>query len=234
MKKYLIIIAAILLTVSAQAQTEILSDNYPTYPYKTKTFGPNRKHCIYFFSNYGLNIPTQNNFDINVIRSGQLNLGYGYKRKFTSFADLALEVSYNNNFHHLNKESREKFDTITEWKTIRTFQNGIQGNAFLRIYLTKKRGNYIGTFVDLGFFTTYHIKSGYHKYLKNKDIMIKQREYPKEIFTELNYGPSVSIGRNYFSVFAQYNLNSIYTDKVEKNPIPQLVAGVKLSIYSRD
>lgn len=231
MKKYIISLSVLLVSLGGFAQTVLIQEDEPQRVYEETNWGPNRQYFGYWFYDYGFAIPTETKYDIKIGSSAHWNMGYAYKVKTLSFMDIGLEGSYSNYFFELNDAVRESFDTTRNWDKIRTFQNGVQGQAFLRFYLSPKRGNYFGTYLDLGFYADYHWKSGWYKKLKDDDLKIKQRDYANSDFVPLSYGPSIAFGRNQISAFAQYNLNAVLDENVTMNPMPKLIFGVKLNMY---
>lgn len=233
MKKYIFSLAVLLISLNTFAQAVLIEETEPERVYQKTKWGINRQHFGYWFLDMGFFIPTQAKYDIAIGKSTQWDFGYAYKIKTLKFMDLGLEASLSNNYLHLNKTARASFDTTRNWKKIKAFQNGIRGNIFLRFYLSPKRGNFMGTYLDLGFFANYHTSSSWVKKFKDKSIKIKQREYAKSDFMPLSYGPSIAFGRNQLSAFARYNLNSVLDDKVNLNPMPQLVFGFKFNLYKQ-
>lgn len=234
MKKILVAFIISFLAIPTFAQTILLQDTEPDRVFKETNWGPNRQHFGYWFIDYGMAIPTESKSDIQVASSGQWNFGYAYKMKVFKLMDFGLEISYNNVFMNLNENTRESFDTTRNWDKIRSFQNGLQANAILRFYLNPKRGNYFGPYIDLGFFANYNWGSGWYKEYKDDDLSILQTEYKNGDFSQIAYGPSFSFGRNQLAAFAQYNMNSILDKDVNLNPMPKLIFGVKMNLYSQN
>ena len=231
MNRYIITISLILASVGSFAQTVLIEEDEPQRVYEETQWGPNRQYFGYWFYDYGFAIPTEVKYDIRIGTSGHWNMGYAYKFKTLNFMDIGLEASYSNYFFELDKNPRESFDTVKNWEKIRTFQNGIQAQAFLRFYFSPKRGDYFGTYLDLGFYADYHMSSGWYKKIKNDDLKIKQKEFENGDFIPLSYGPAIAFGRNQITAFAQYNLNSVLAEQVNLNPMPQLIFGIKLNMY---
>ncbi len=232
MKQTLLILFIGLISATAFSQAVIIEENEPDRVYKETKWGPNRQHFGYWFWNYGFAIPTEAKYDIKIASSGQSNFGYAYKIKTLKFMDVGLKLSYSNKFLNLNDNTIELFDTTKNWDKIRTFQNGMQAEAFLRFYLQSRRGNYFGPYIDLGFYADYHLRSGWYKRYKDDNLSIKQKEYRNSDFNQLSYGPTFSFGMNYISAFAQYNLNSVLTDEPTLNPMPSLIFGVNFALFS--
>jgi hypothetical protein len=232
MKKILFLLLAGLIISPAFSQAVLIEENEPDRVYNETKWGPNRQHFGYWYWNYGFAIPTETKYDVKIAASGQHTLGYAYKIKALKFMDVGLKLAYSNKFYNLNENTIELFDTTRNWDKIRTFQNGIQSEMFLRFYLKGKRGNYFGPHIDLGFYADYHLKSGWYKRYKDDDIAINQTEYRNGDFNQLSYGPTFAFGVNSISAFAQYNLNSVLTNDVNLNPMPSLIFGVNFNLFA--
>ena len=232
MKKLFAIILILCFTITAFSQAVLLSKTDPSDTYKETKWGPNKRHFGHWFVNYGLPIPTSSeNNSLHTFRSGTWNLGYAYKIKVLKFMDIGLDASYSNHFYtyYYNKYSDGKTSKL------RTYQNGIKGNMYLRFHLNAHRGNFFGWYVDLGFYADSHIQSG----IKEKAKEPRQKKYKTKTrdddrFTPLTYGPTFALGFNQYSIFAQYNLEEVLTNKeyINGSNMPQLIIGIKLNLYS--
>jgi hypothetical protein len=232
MKKMILLFAIFGVILSGYSQTVLLEDDEPDRVFDETQWGPNRQYFGYWFWAYGLPVPIGSDSYLKLGTSGKFNFGYAYKLKTFSFMDIGAELSYNNCFFSLDENTMQSFDTIREWDKIRSFQNGLEAQMFLRFYLNPKRGNYFGPYVDLGFWANYHMNSGWLKKYKDDDIKLHQREYANSDFIPLTYGPYFSFGRNQISAFAQYNLSAVLSEDAVLDPMPDFVIGFKLNLYS--
>ncbi len=232
MKYFLSFILTISLLSHLSAQTVVLEDDDPKKVYEETDWGPNQQHFGCWFVNYGLPVPVNTESSLKTASSGHWNFGYAYKMKIFAFMDIGGELSYSNYFYALDASSRETIAPNKDWDKIRSKQNGMKANLFFRFYMSPRRGNYLGTYLDLGFYTDYHMSSGWMYKLKDDFIKEKVSLKQNEDFETLIYGPSLAFGRDQFNFFAQYNVNSVLTSKSSFPEMPAFVCGLKINMYS--
>ncbi|MEA3447085.1 MAG: hypothetical protein U9Q98_01360 [Bacteroidota bacterium] len=223
----------LILISAASSQTVVISEENPDRVYEETDWGPNKQHFGYWFVNYGLPVPLMTDNHLKTLSSGHWNAGYAYKIRMFSFMDVAAELSYSNYFYALNKDARE--DVIwpgQNWDKIRTKQNGLKASLFFRLYMNPKRGNYFGTYVDLGGFVDYHLSSGWVYKYKDDDYKRMLRVRHDDDFETFNYGPTVALGRDQFSLFVQYNMKDVIAGRSSYPDMPHFIFGLKINMYS--
>ncbi len=220
------------LILPVASQTVVIEDDNPGDVYEETAWGPNEQHFGYWFVSYGLPVPITTDNNLKTAISGHLNFGYAYKHKLLSFVDIGAELSYSNYFYALDEPSRDALAPNKDWDKIRSKQNGMKANIFFRFYMSPRRGNYLGTYLDLGFYADYHMSSGWMYKLKDDFIKEKVSLKQNEDFETLTYGPSLAFGRDQFNFFAQYNITSVLTSKSTFPEMPAFVCGLKINMYS--
>lgn len=234
MKRILFFSAWLLIVISgASAQTIVISEDNPDRVYEETDWGPNKQHFGYWFVNYGMPVPITTENHLKTMASGHWNAGYAYKIRMFSFMDIAAELSYSNYFYALNKDARENviWPGIS-WDKIRTKQNGLKASMFFRLYMNPKRGNYFGTYIDVGGFVDYHLSSGWVYKYKDDEVKRMERIRHDDDFETFSYGTVFAIGRDQFSLFVQYNLQDVITGTTRYPDMPHFIVGLKLNLYS--
>ncbi|MFO7790386.1 MAG: hypothetical protein R6V32_07430 [Bacteroidales bacterium] len=232
MKRIIIFPLFLLSIIVASAQTVILSEDDPERVYEETDWGPNKQHFGYWFVNYGVPVPVTTDNNLKISSSGHCNVGYAYKIKMFSFMDIAAELSYSNYFYALDEDARDSIDSGRSWDKIRTKQNGLKAAMYFRFYFNPSRGNYFGTYIDVGVYGDYHMGSGWlYKFKEDgfKEEISYRRDADFETFT---YGPAFAFGRDQFVAFAQYNLNSVLSGNKNFPEMPRCIFGLQMNLYS--
>lgn len=226
----------LLFGITVFGQAVVISKENTQQKYEETKWGPNRSAFGYWQFNYGLPIPVTVDNNLKIASSSQLNFGYTIQKKLLSFSDVLFNLSYHNLSYRYNDATVENLGTVMNWDKYFAFQNGIEGGLALRFHLSPRRGNFLGTFVDIGLNASYNISSGFLKKDKDKGEGIRTQVRDKEnaAFEALSYGPGIVIGRNQIAAFAKYNISNVMSDNADNAfpDLPHLVFGIQLNLFS--
>ena len=103
---------------------------------------------------------------------------------------------------------------------------------FSRFNFDPHRGNFLGTFLDLGIVGNWHL--GTHEFTENKlsngttvTKSISDLDYVKK----LSSSAYVRIGFSHVSVYGSYRLTDLFKDAYKYPDLPRLVIGIELSAF---
>ncbi|MDX5345707.1 MAG: hypothetical protein LPJ89_11320 [Hymenobacteraceae bacterium] len=235
MFRFSLLLAALLLAFSSvQAQDVVLAQdvNRDTIP---SSVGPNRKHYIHFYTGLGVMAGPTDGVNINTFQSRDFQLGYRYKLRLAQWYGLGFEFGYNSQVFNIKQQSGKVLpDTLMHKKEQLTFYN-IQGGVYQRFNFGK-RGNRLGTYIDLGAYGTWAFDAA-HKYkdeipdgTKFKEVKVKEKDL--QYINKLNYGVTARFGRNRFVVYGTYRLSDlIKEDMFAGDPqLPRYSFGLQLNL----
>lgn len=232
MKKTLSMLAILLFSLAGYSQTILMEDSNPMAPYEVKTHGPNLKNYGQWFIGFGAVTPVGANSDNTIFGKSLLfDLGYRYRYRVSNFFNTGFDLSYYLQGNRLNKSGMLKvYDGLVHGRE-NIVQNEFRFSPFLRFNLTPKRGNFLGTYVDLGGYVAWNFLPVFRavdtktsnnemlKYTRQFDPMQKRYEY----------GLTGRIARNKFIVFAHYRLSDLLKNSSLPD-LPRLAAGVQFGI----
>jgi len=232
MKKILSLLAILLFSLTGFSQTIIMQDSNPMAPYEVKTQGPNLKNYGQWFIGFGAVTPVGAASDNTIFGKSLLfDLGYRYRYRVSNFFNTGFDLSYYLQGNRLNKSGMLKvYDGLVHGRE-NIIQNEFRLSPFLRFNLTPKRGNFLGTYVDLGGYVAWNFLPVFRavdtrtsnnemlKYTRQFDPMQKRYEY----------GLTGRIGRNKLIVFAHYRLSDLLKNSSLPD-LPRLAAGVQFGL----
>ena len=204
------------------------------------SFGPNLKHFMYFDIGYGF-VAGNSSFgsEIDYGRSTSFLFGLRYKRKISNYYSLGFSLDYFNILYRLKQDSSK----ILPDKNLHNKEILKTNNFSLEFYNRinfDKRGNFMGKYIDLGFYGNLPFSSS-HQY--SDDKIKPNAGKTKVINTELkylstlNYGLSGRIGFNRLVFYATYRLSDIFKKSVGNeyvvrfNELPRGLVGIQLGLF---
>ena len=229
MKKTAILLALLALGLTGFAQTILMQNTNPMKPYQEKKEGENLKNYSQGFIGFGVLAPVGTTHDDTYFgKSFVFDLGYRYRYRVSNFIHIGNDLSYNIQTNRLDHSGMKKvYDKMThDRETI--IQNELRISPFIRFNLTPNRGNYLGTYLDLGgyfgwnFLPIFRAVDKAHngnekvKYIRNFDP--NQNIY--------DYGVTGRIARNKNLLFVSYRLSDIMKNK-DLPELPRLSVGIQ-------
>lgn len=172
-------------------------------------FGPNLKHYLQFFIEYGLIIPHQNPEAFKQkIYSPSTGFGLRYKYRFCNTFSVGLSGSFILNtkrFDYFNQLAVSSDSILEDDFYGYKLEQGMVGlSPFIRFNFGR-RGNNLGKYFDLGAF--------YNLIFSSKEIIIFNNQqdlkttlitnYQKNVTPKYSYGLSSSVGYKKLNIFAR-------------------------------
>ena len=237
-KLFTTLLSIIFLSTYVAGQDVLLEEDVKADTIK-KTVGPNLKHFTHLYLDLGFiaGKSETEGADINYGKSYTFSVGYRYKRKISNFYAIGFDINYYLMSYNLKQENSK----ILPNDSLHNKEKLIFNNLGLELYNRfnfGKRGNYIGTFIDIGAYGNwaYKVKHYTKDELDNADINnAKINEvtntglvYPEE----LNYGVKARIGINRFVLSATYRLSDLFKEKYSYYPeLPRLSVGLQIGLH---
>ena len=231
MKKIVILISIISFGLTGFTQTILLQNTNPMEPYQTKNNGENRKHFRQGFISFGVVAPVgAKNDDTYFGNSLVFDFGFRYRYRVSNLLNLGSDLSFYTQGNRLDHSGMHKiYDGLTHDRA-NIIQNEFRVSPFLRFNLTPKRGNYLGTYIDLGgyigwnFLPVFRATDTGHN--GNEEMMYTRNFDPNQ--NRYDYGITGRIARNKLLLFATYRLSDIMKQS-EQPSLSRLAAGVQFA-----
>lgn len=235
---YLLVLTANLITASAQNIT-LIEENVPEKIEEPEK-GPNQKKFLQGFIGFGLVLGNTEGEGgkIKYGNSSGWHFGIRQKRKISNFYSLGYEIFYNIITFSLKQDSTKLFPNsiLHEKEHLRTNELGI---GIYNRFNFGKRGNYIGNFIDLGFYGTWVVDASHSYFDKFTVVNNANASNTTTInrgliyISNFNYGPQVRIGFNRFVLFANYRLSNLFNGKITSYPeLPRFLVGLQIGLHS--
>ncbi len=229
MKKIFITLLISIYGASCFAQTVILQNTNPMQPYQEKSQGKNRKHYTHTFLSLGLVTPVGATMDDTYFgKSLVFDIGVRYRYRISNFLNIGSDFSYYIQGNRLDNSGMEKvFDgAVHDRENI--IQNELRIAPFFRFNLTPHRGDYLGTYIDLGGYIGWNFLPVFRatdtEHNGNEEMTYTRSFDPNQ--NRYDYGVTGRIARNKYLLFATYRLSDIMK-KSEHPDLPRLSVGVQ-------
>ncbi len=202
-------------------------------------FGKNKKNNVTFIMQMGAYILAEKTF--RPYYSSFFDMSLEYNHKVSEWYSYGLDFSFDVSTFVISKTAGNKSfpDTIIHHK-----ENVSISSLGLVLYqrfnfFNKHRGEIYGNYLDLGIYGNIHIVSSYYYQDKNnlassnffsgkQDVYFRSPDF----LNVYDYGVTIRIGRNWFSLFARYRLSNLMKDVYKKDysypNLPNLAVGTRI------
>ncbi|MBN8703293.1 MAG: hypothetical protein J0M08_09515 [Bacteroidetes bacterium] len=234
--KNLLVISFFLISVLSFSQ-EILLEQNVLEDEKPTLYGPNKKNYYHMYLGAGVLVGKTDKPELEVKSGLQLMYGFRYKRRIASFYAAGFDVSFLMNRFNIQQDSL----TIFPYKSINNKAwltlPAIQGEIYNRFNLNKKRGNHVGTFIDIG---------GYAQWVYNaKYVMINKFETANQsgagktksinnnlVYTnDFIYGLNFRLGFNKYLIYCSYRLTDVFKKQFIYPELPRINVGIQIGLH---
>ncbi len=201
------LVILLLLPTAVLGQTEKMHKTPRNYQ-KTPNWGPNRAHHVQGLIGFGLFMPFGVSArDFKIGTSTDFHLGAVYRYRASKFFNLGAGIYLSSSQIELNDSGMVKGWDGEVHKKAQLLNYTLTLKPFIRLNLSPKRGDYLGTYLDFGGFgswgflptTSFTDKVGGQK-LMLRYINDKQHE-------SFYYGAMAAVGRDWFRLEASYYLS---------------------------
>ena len=216
----------------SRAQTVILSvdrsrDSIPGQR------GPNLKKFSHVFFNFGFVAGADKPGErINYGTSIEYGFGVRKKYKISPVYSLGWELGLKGKVFKLKQEKGKTFPDTLLNDVERMDYESITISFFHRFNFDPARGNFMGTFLDLG------IRGGWNYQIAHvvKNTLPDGSEIKSQItnlpyINHLDCEVFARIGRSHFALYASYRLTKLFKPSYAFPELPALTAGLELAIF---
>jgi len=196
--------------------------------------GPNSSYYSHFYGSWGINVKMQKpETDIRPLSSYRYSLGHRHIIRLNNHiaTGFNLELSANR-FSIKQKEGKNVHDSILHDKEIFLI-NSIEGSWYLRFNFDKRRGAYIGHFLDLGAFGGYNYKR--NRFIQNTTTpfnSVTKLTYRKiGYINDFQYGLFARIGFNRYVLFGRYRMSDIFETEKGFSQLPAWCLGIEVGFH---
>lgn len=231
--KYNWLLIFTLITTAALGQDIVLKQK-PDKLYEESLYGPNKKHFMHLFLGMGFYLPGAESDAMNYWSTNTFHTGLRYKYKISNTFSTGLDLHYKNSTFNFNKETQIIQDNRFYDKE-KMIVHGVGSEYYFRINFDTDRGNYVGNFVDLGFYMEWLPWSRYITNNKSGASLYKEKE---EIYKNLKrledfeYGISLKMAKNKYVLFINYRLSDLFDDKYGYVELPRATVGLLLGLHN--
>jgi hypothetical protein len=232
MKRILTIIL-VSLSLGAFSQGILLQQNVKADSIRP-TRGPNLKNYIHGY--VGVGFPLYTNEEANYTKpvlSTDFNFGIRYKRKFTSYLAMGLDLGLTSTAYRI-KQNASKTIPDTQINDKEKIQiNTVVSSAYLRINVGR-RGNYIGNYLDLGAYGGWNFQKKHKTTNKNDEgekvkVMTSKLNY----IEDFSYGLLARIGMSRYALTARYRLSDVFKSSYVMPELPGLIVGFEVGLFKK-
>lgn len=174
----------------------------------------------------------ENAVPINVLRSGQYVVGFRNKIRINNFFAIGFQAELNRSRFGITQDAGKIVpDTIINDKESFMIDHADAGFYF-RINFDKRRGNYMGHFLDIGCYGGYNIRRFHFTQNETFDGRI-QKLWEKQVsyINPLQYGVFARIGINRYGITAHYMLSDIFTASSAFQQLPKFSFGLEIGFH---
>lgn len=242
-KKILLFFCFCFAFTQVSAQRELLAEDRTEKNDTTPSFGINEANFFHFRTGMGMIFgPEGDGVGFGFGRSLEPFIGFRYKRKLSGMFSIGLDPTYKYSAFNFNDKDKNAFLDTNFWGSgTDTFHNrekiGLHSvglGAFIRINFDPKRGDYMGTYLDLGaggdfIFANEYITKGE---LQN-GTMVKTRYTRNPFISRFQYNYFARLGRNWLALTFAYRPSPIFKNSYNYPMLPKYVAGVEFNLYGR-
>jgi len=230
-----LIFFVIILTVFPVFGQEVILDEEPETYNLQQSWGPNRTNYFQFIVFRGQYLQIGSSMlETETIQNKSLGGQLQYKRKINNLFSGVVEAVYNFDQFGFDCDKPSQLNGASNYdkEHLKMHSTGI--NGLFRINIDKRRGNYLGKFLELGLFADYLITSEHIGYYKAKEGVDK---FKKVTYTEsglnyinpLQYGILIRLGLNKYGIFYRNRYTYWISDFTINGFLPKHQLGISYS-----
>jgi len=228
----LIALCLIFSNIYSYSQTNIFNMKVDLEPEKPK-FGINHAYFNHFYLGLHFNTNLNNNNAENYsLRSPKFYLGWKNIVKINNFLAINADIEIANNRLCVKQDNNKTIPDTLIWDKQRLIQQQLSSSFHFRINFNKRRGSYMGHYIDLGFRGTWNFtNSHFTKSKYNDDTIAKLWRRNPAFFETFNYGPSIKLGIKRYVFSAHYNLLGTIDNNYFTNDFTTLSLGIEIGLH---
>lgn len=238
-QNHIILCLMAIVSISITAQTVLIKQTVPeNFEDIDNGYGPNRNHFSFPFFAVGQHsegYSHENDTTISPVfgRSIELRFGTRTRLKVNKLLGLGLDYELGYSSHFINlKDEYALANFSPDVKKAKYQLYTIGAAAYFQFNFEPKRGNQLGSYLDLGVFGGYNFGRKFSQVLKvgkEKSVYTLKK---LQSFEKLNYGAIIRFGKNTWAIFTKYRYSNSFKNKSSNGnyELPRLTFGFELFI----
>lgn len=199
-------------------------------------FGMNRKHYQHSFvgGHFFLGEPGGPSGKIKTGLSWALEYGIRYKRRFSNFFSGGMEWSVRRLEYFPQAWDMAEFPVAEELNNerLRLMQTGL--GLYQRINFQKRRGDFIGRFLDLGVYGNWNFSSRHiYSFTNEKEERVKVKTSRLSYVQPFDFGALVRLGFNNFVIRGSYRISDHFKDDSGMEEFPRFSLGLEVGFHPK-
>lgn len=209
------------------AAQEVLLQEDVNEDTSTSNFGAGRTHFVHLYSSIGSSFGPPDSAGAAILphRSVSFDIGVRYKLKILERWEMGLGVRYTREAYALKQNGEKMVFKDKQYQKEKLILNDIGGNLYTR-FVFGKRGNFTGTFLDLGVFGDF--SAGKRRLTvedkpKKEGVReIKTKEKGLTFVEDLHYGFMARIGYGRYAFYGRFRYSDLWKDGDIAGDYPEL------------
>ena len=232
--KHSILFILIIICTSIAGQTILIKQTVPeNFEDIDEGHGPNRAHFSYPYFALGMHADGyshENDTTISPVfgKSMEIRFGTRTRLKLNRFIGFGIDYELGYSAHFINlKDAYALANFSPDVKKARYQTYTIGAASYFQINFEPKRGNQLGSYLDIGVFGGYNFGRKYSQKLKiGKEKSIYALKNLQN-FEKLNYGPIIRFGKRVWAIYAKYRYSNSFKNKTTTGnyELPRLTFG---------
>lgn len=195
----------------------------------TSNFGAGRTHFVHLYTSVGSSFgpPDSAGGAILPHRSVSFDIGVRYKLKILERWEMGLGVRYTREAYALKQNDEKVVFGDQQYQKEKLILNDIGGNLYTR-FVFGKRGNFTGTFLDLGVFGDFSAGKRHLTVYEFDDPNtagareIKSKRKGLTFVEDLHYGFMARIGYGRYAFYGRFRYSDLWKDDGIAEAYPEL------------
>jgi len=232
MQKVPMFILILILSQPLNGQQVVISENLKGDT-AIPAFGANRKHFGHVFIGFHhINgAPELNTDKLKDLGSWVFEFGYRYKRRFSQTLSAGAELGIKKmsySIKHWEMLHTPEATEIDKHKLI-FVQTGL--GLYQRFNYNKRRGNFIGNYIDVGVYGDWNFNSRQvYQFRNDADEKVVVKKSKLNYISPFEYGLLTRFGFNRFAAKATYRLSDHFEETSALGEMPRFTLGVEFGI----
>lgn len=228
--RIIIISALVLLVHTSFAQEILLSENVNGDTIQP-TKGPNLKHYTHLY--WGVLFPFVTNEDVAYTQPALTTItdfGLRFKRKLNKTFSVGTDFSFNWAKYRIKQDILKSIPDSESHLREKFIINSLSPAVYARINFGR-RGNSIGTYMDLGAYGSFNVKRAHFTYDEIDGEIRRITTSRLKYMEKYAYGLLARIGTNNIALTAKYRLSNPFTEESGFAELPKLAVGLEIGVF---
>ena len=232
--KHSILFILIISCTSITGQTILIKQTVPeNFEDIDEGHGPNRAHFSYPYFALGMHTDGyshENDTTISPVygKSMEMRFGTRTRLKLNRFLGFGIDYELGYSAHFINlKDAYALANFSPDVKKVRYQIYTIGAASYFQFNFEPKRGNQLGSYLDIGVFGSYNFGRKYSQTLKiGKEKSVYKLKKLQD-FEKLNYGAIFRFGKRVWAIYAKYRYSNSFKNKTTTGnyELPRLTFG---------